>query len=179
MQNAERKMQNSLGLTIAVAAIILLSVGVRAQDKFPYDQYDPRTVAELVQAGEASILGDIDASKVHMMIDAKPFYSAIRLKYVGTSRPVPAEKKEVFKMYQQSMHPAVDVPSLIENEYLFRECDTDHWIPVQKQVAAYFPKELKTGDMITVYLMVIGGIKLTPKDPYQPVFLISEFRKYE
>jgi hypothetical protein len=117
----------------------------------------------LVQNGTAAIPPNLTTK--YMMLDAKPFYSTIRLKYVGTSCPIAAERKEVFKMYQESMRPNVDVPSLIDNEYLFRECDTDYWIPVQKQVAAYFPKELKAGDMITVYLMVIGGVRLAPRMP--------------
>jgi hypothetical protein len=162
-----------------VLLITAFASGAHAQDTFPYDKYDPRTVAELVQAGAASVALDKNTANVHMMLDAKPFYSAIRLKYMGTSRPVPAERKQVIRAYQDSMRPSVDIPSLIDNEYLFRECETEYWIPVQKQVAAYFPKELKPGDMITVYLMVIGGIKLSPKDPYQAVFLISEFKKYE
>ena len=167
--------------TIGLAVVVVLAggLGVRAQDTFPYDQFMPRTVGELVRAGAASIDVDNDPAKVHMMIDAKPFLSAIRLKYVGTSRPVPAERRQVLEMYQKSMQPKADIPSLVDNEYLFRECDTEYWIPVQKQVAAYFPKELKPGDMITVYLMVIGGIKLNSKDPYQPVFLIEEYKKYE
>jgi hypothetical protein len=168
-----------VSLTLSLGAIGALAFGARGQDTFPYDQFAPRTVAELVRAGAGAISLDTDPTKVHMMIDAKPFESAIRLTYVGTSRPVPPERRQVFDMYQKSMQPKVDITSLVDNEYLFRECDTDYWIPVEKQVAAYFPKELKTGDMITVYLIVIGGIKVTAKDPYQPVFLIEEFRKYE
>lgn len=166
-----------LKLLLSSCAILIGALSCAAQNKFPYNEYDPRTVAELVQNGTAAIPPNLTTK--YMMLDAKPFYSAIRLKYVGTSRPVPPEKKEVFKMWQESMRPNADITALIDNEYLFRECDAEYWIPVQKQVAAYFPKELKSGDLITVYLMVIGGVRLAPKDSYQPVFMVNEFRKYE
>lgn len=68
--------------------------------------------------------------------------------------------------------------TLLENEYLFQECGKDYWVPVQKPVAAYFSKELKSGDTITLYLMVIGGLKLSDKEPFDPAFLVNEFRKY-
>lgn len=59
---------------------------------------------------------------------------------------------------------------------LVKECDKEYWVTVQKQVAGYFPKELKAGDRITLYLMVVGGVKTAEK--WDVVFLVNEFRKY-
>jgi len=110
------------------------------------------------------------------MIDAKPFYSAVRVTYVGTSRPLTTEKKTLYKMWQESLGIDPKIPTMLENEYLVRECDKEYWVTVQKQVAGYFPKELKSGDRITLYLMVVGGVKIT--DKWDFVFLVNEFRKY-
>jgi hypothetical protein len=158
-------------LLMLVCAVAAFSQG------FPYQEYDPRTLAELVDNGASAML--TNTSNKQMMIDAKPFYSAIRVRYVGTSRPLPAEKRDLIEMYQKSMQTNIEITKFLDSEYLFRECDKEYWIPVQKQFAAYFPKELKPGDTITIYMMVIGGLKLDPKGPYEPIFLVNEFRKYE
>lgn len=156
--------------------IIVLSSTVTWTQKFPYEEYDPRTLDELVAQSAASLMAVSD--KPQMMLDAKPFYSAIRVKFIGTSRPISAKKKSLFKMWQESMGTDAKMLTLLEDEYLFQECGKEYWIAVQKQVAAYFPKELKTGDTITLYLMVIGGLKQSDKDAFDPAFLVNEFRKY-
>jgi hypothetical protein len=142
--------------------------------KFPYDVYDPRTLGELVE--RSSSTQEIKGSK-QIMIDAKPYYSAVRVVYTGKSKPLTDEKRSLFKLWQESLQMDPRVLDTLESEYLFKECDKEYWVPVQKQVAGYFPKELKTGDAITLYLMLVGGIK-NPKS-WDIVFIVNEFRKYE
>lgn len=163
------------GLFVLFLLIVASSTVSRAQ-KFPYEEYEPRTLDELVTQSAASVISL--PNKPKLMLDAKPFYSAIRVKYVGTARPISPEKKNLFKMWQESMSADPKMLTLLENEYLFQECGKDYWVPVQKPVAAYFSKELKSGDTITLYLMVIGGLKLSDKEPFDPAFLVNEFRKY-
>ncbi len=128
---------------------------------FPYQEYKSRTLSEFAEMD--SDVTKRDYKEKQLLIHAKPFYSAIRVKYVGTSRPVSTDKKNLFKLWQGSIGYDPKVLTLLENEYLFKECDKEYWIPVQKQVAAYFPKEMKEGDMITLYLMAVGGLKITDK----------------
>src|SRR5262249_20279229 len=146
---------------------------VSAQN-FPYEQYAPRTLFELVEMTEAGAK-NIPPDRGQIIINAKPFYSAIRVKYIGTSKPVTKEETDYLKMWQGSLGYDEKVPGFYENKYLFKECEKEYWIPVQKQVAAYFPKELKSGDMITLYLMFPGGQKLKPADTWNFIFLVNEF----
>lgn len=157
-------------------ALVMSASIVTSAQKFPYENYDPRTLDELVTQTTASLI--TVSNKPQILLDAKPFYSAIRVKFVGTSRPISGEKRNLFKTWQESMGADPKILTLLENEYLFKECGKDHWVPVQKQVAAYFTKELKAGGTITIYLMVIGGLKLSDKEPFDPAFLVNEFRKY-
>ena len=166
-----KKIFSALLLTFAFT---LISQTVFAQG-FPYQEYKTRTLSELVEMD--SDVRKIDyEDKKGILIHAKPFYSAIRVEYTGKSRAISSEKMNLFKLWQGSLGVDAKILTLLENEYLFKECDKEYWIPVQKQVAAYFPKELKDGDRITLYLMAVGGVKV--KDEWDFVFLISEFQKY-
>jgi hypothetical protein len=146
---------------------------------FPYHLYDPRTLAELVELNviEANKLKDDGTKKI--MISANPFYSAIRLEYARKSRVIAKEKLNLFKIWQESLEVDSRLFSILDKEFLFKECGKEYWIPVQKQVAAYFPKELKSGDMITLYLMYPGGLKIKPATTWNFLFLVNEFQKYQ
>ena len=141
---------------------------------FPYQEYKTRTLSELIEM-DADVT-QRDYKQKQLMLHGQPFYSAVRMKYTGQSKLLSAEKKNLFKLWQETLQYDKKVLSLLESEYLFKECDKEYWIPVQKQVAAYFPKELKEGDTITLYLMAVGGLKVT--DKWEFVFLTAEFQKY-
>lgn len=58
---------------------------------------------------------------------------------------------------------------------LFKECDNEYWIPVQKQVIPHFAKELKKGDMVSLFIVRVGGEKA--KDRWDWLFIVNEFQK--
>ena len=161
-------------VVLLAVTLFLALTSCPAQDKFPYEIYDPRTLSELVE--RSSSTPELKGAK-QLMIDAKPFYSAVRIKYTGKSRPLTEERKKLFKLWQEALQVDPQILATLDSEYLFKECEKEYWIPVQKPVASYFPKELKIGDTITLYLMLVGGVK-TPTS-WDVVFFVNEFRKYE
>jgi hypothetical protein len=48
---------------------------------------------------------------------------------------------------------------------------------VQKPVTAYFPKELKEGDMVTLYLMRATGKRAQGSAAWDWIYLVNEFIK--
>lgn len=167
-------MKNLFSIVLFIAILSFFAQTSYSQS-FPYQEYKTRTLGELVEMN--SDVKKVDyADKKGVLINSKPFYSAIRVEFTGKSRPISSEKMNLFKMWQESLGVNANVLTLLKDEYLFKECDKDYWIPVQKQVAAFFPKELKSGDKITLYLMAVGGVK--PKDMWEFVFLTNEFKKY-
>jgi hypothetical protein len=155
---------------ILVLAISAIAQTANAQG-FPYQDYKTRDLSELAAIDSALLKSDTS----YQIIQAKPFYSAIRVEYTGKSRAISSEKMNLFKNWQGTIGVDAKVLTLLKNEYLFRECDKEYWIPVQKQVAAFFPKELKNGDKITLYLMAVGVVIL--KGEWNSVFLVNEFKK--
>jgi hypothetical protein len=66
---------------------------------------------------------------------------------------------------------------LFENEWKFVEDGVEHWLPVQKQVASYFEKELKKSNPVDLYVIITGGVKVAGK--WDWVILVNEFEKVE
>lgn len=149
-----------------------------AQQRFPYEEYDPRTLAELTAMDEKDAKTIPESVNGQMIVRTNPFYSAVRVKYFGTVKPLTKEEIDYLKTWQSSLGYDPEILKLYENKYLFKECEKEYWIAVQKQVAAYFPRELKEGDLVTLYLMYPGGIKTKPSTSWNFLFLANEFRKY-
>ncbi len=169
------RIQLTLLNTLIVFTVFISSVAAAAAQNFPNHLYDPRTITEFNEIHSG--VKDLNtADGKHMMISAKPFYSAIRVEYTGKSRKISDEKLTLFKIWQESLNINADVLKRLDNEYLFKDCEGEYWIPVQNQLAEFFPKELKAGDLLTIYTMAVGGVR--PGDKWEFVFLTNEFQKY-
>jgi hypothetical protein len=68
-----------------------------------------------------------------------------------------------------------DILSLLEKELLIIECNSEYWIPVQKQLIPHFERELKSGDMVSLFIVRVGGEKANEK--WEWLFLVNEFQK--
>lgn len=152
-------------------ALSFLTDTIAAQD-FDYDRYKSRTLSELIDLNNPKLE---DSTKKQFIISGDWFYSHVRLKYIGTSRLLSTERKELLNNWKKSFDIKAEIVDLFEKEYLFKECDKDYWLLVQKPVAAFFPKELKEGEMVTLYLFFGGGVKSKEKSDY--LFLVNEFVK--
>ncbi len=155
-----------------LTVFLLFSKQTLAQG-FPYHLYDPRTLAELVEMNSG--VKKVEGSK-NIMISANPFYSAIRLEYAGKSRVISKEKLGLFKIWQESLEVDPKLFSILDKEFLFKECGKEYWIPVQKPAANDFPEDFKSGDKITLYLMMVGGLE--EKSGWDTVFFTNSFKIY-
>ena len=117
----------------------------------------------------------LEASKKAALISGDWLYSQVRLRYVGTSRPIGPQRKEILGNWKTSFQIPTEIVNLFEKEFLFKECNKEFWLPVQTKVSSYFTKELKEGDMVTVYLFLAGGLKVDGK--WGLLFLVNEFEK--
>ena len=164
-------MKINFSILFFISTLFLFVFQSSAQD-FDFSKYKPRTLSEIIELNP--IPADKDAKR-QLLVSGDWFYSQVRVKYIGTSRPVPVNDKEILKAWKASFKIPDETFNLFEKEYLFRECDKEYWIPVQKQVAEFFPKELKEGEMITLYLFFAGGLKIGEKQDV--MFLVNEFEK--
>jgi hypothetical protein len=95
--------------------------------------------------------------------------------YAGQSRPLSARNQAFIISFASSSVGNAAYAGFYEREYLFKEGGKDLWLPVQSQVAAYFAKELKVGQPVTLYVRNAGGFRLS--DSWDWMFLVEEFDK--
>ena len=169
-------------LKILIISFVLIgnSLAAYAQNDFAYEKYLPRTLGEIEELAVAmqNTKPEINNPKSgELIFDADFLYSHVRVKFMNKSRPVSAERKEVMGLWQKTFAFDEKVIASFETEYLFRECNKDYWIPVQKPVASYFPKELKEGDMVTLYLMRATGKRPKGSTVWDWIYLVNEFDK--
>lgn len=158
--------------SFACSLLFSLLGGFCYSQDFDYSKYRPRTLAELSELNSPAPVKD---EKKLVYISGNWFYSEVRMRYLGTSRPLTVATKEILSHWKTSFQIPDQTVALFKNEFLFRECDRDVWLPVQEQVSSYFAKELKPGDMVTLYLFLAGGIRTNGK--MELLFLVNEFEK--
>jgi hypothetical protein len=146
-----------------------------AQDGFPWNDFKPRTLNEIVSM-DAKEIND-SATKNRLIFHGDMLLSVVRVKYTGKSRPMSETKKEVLKQWAQtfSLQNSEEYAASYEEDLLFKERDVEYWLPVQKKVAPYFAKELKEGEEVDIYLVRAGGI--CSKKVCDWLFLIEELQK--
>ena len=155
-----------------VLVLLLLVTSSLAQD-FDFSKFKPRTLSELKELNPGPAKASTEKKLAYLSGD--PFYSQVRVKYIGTSRPISPTGREILKNWQTAHAIPAEIVNLFEKEFLFKECDTEYWLPVQQKVSTFFAKELKEGDMITIYAVLAGGLRTAGK--MELLFLVNEFEK--
>jgi hypothetical protein len=169
-----------LQAAVAAAALTLFATAAWAQDGFNYDSFEPATLAEakagfLAGAQEFSIAVAGDKPGDGYFDQGGRRWRA-QASYTGKSRPLDTAELTFIRNWLKSVR-REDVVGLFTTSYLFTADGKDYWLPVEAPVAAFFPKELKPGDVIDLYLAEIGGTR--GEDGWIWLPLVEEFRRPE
>lgn len=164
---------------IGVALFVVLTAGQAvAQD---WDKYKPRTLKQITTELAEPFFKDpdviIEDSKrgSAIVLSANTFPSQVVAVYSGSSRKVSDKKKEVITAWLRVFGKPAEYLDLFESEYLFIEDGKEYWLPVQKQVAAFFEKELRKSAKVNLYAAWVGAFR--DSGGTEHVFLINEFEK--
>ena len=169
-------------ISLLIFVALLCAAESTYSQEFPYHLYAPRTIAELAVLSSAAEEGQtIGLTKIG--ISANPFYSAIRLEYGGEVRNLSERKLGFYKIWAATLNVGgtntrQKILDILQREFLFKECDKEYWITVSTPAANDFPKNMKKGDRITLYLMLAGGIKYD-KEPWNGMYLANSFKNYQ
>ena len=173
----------------AALLVFTLSPGLYAQSD--WDSYRARSIADLIQEHSGG-----EYKKSDIIISADPFPSKTVATYTGKHRPVSEYTKNFIHLWVQTRNVPPENADMLIEEYLFKEKGKEYWIPVLKQLAPFFDKELKEGDEITIYYFFLGGYNEktlrekeakkdktkakdieTVEDKVRWVFAVEEFQK--
>ena len=168
--------------TLLLISVFIIIAQTAYSQGFPYHLYATRTMAELAELNSAAEQTQV-IGKTQIAISAEPFYSAVRLEYVGESRKLSERKLGFYKIWTASLNikssnTNFNPLDIIKTEYLFKECGKEYWITVQTPAANDFPKNMKKGDRITLYMMVVGGMKFDKED-WDYMYLTNSFKIYQ
>ena len=166
-------MKRLFSTSLFLLLVLLMSTLASFSQDFDYSKYKPRTLSELVELNPNP--PRLESEKKVALISGDWFHSQVRLKYIGTPRPLSSKRKEIINNWKTSFRIPTETANLFDKEFLFKECDNEFWLPVQTKVSSYFQKELKEGDIVTVYLFLAGGLKVAGK--WDLLFLVNEFEK--
>lgn len=174
MQKQITSLMLFLGLLIAFALTTV------AQNESNGDKYKYRALSEIVSFNKEStdeILRKSKLEEKNDFIGVDLFFSRVRLKYLGNSRPISDDHSDLIKVWIRLQRIDQKVASLYENEILVKECDREYWIPIQKQLSEKFAKEVKVNEMVTLFVIHTGGRKAKMAKEFEWLFLSTGFDK--
>ena len=145
--------------------IVLLSLPLNAADgQARWDRYEAGTLTAIIRAQGPIILANeslvpTKSSPKHpgYHYSGEDYPTRALVVYKGDSRPLDPNRREILRGWGLAFQRDSTVADNFTREYLFQEGDQALWLPVQDTVASYFQKELKPGQLVTLYAMFLGA----------------------
>ena len=170
----KKQIINRSGILVSTAFVLFVLLGTAHAQGFPWSDFKRHTLKEIVNIDHQEI--DDSEQQDRAILHADMYPSVVRVRYAGKSRPIGQSKKGVLKTWAKMFAQDPDsYASKYENDFLFTEDGAEYWLPVQKKVSLYFPKELKEGDEIDIFMVRAGGF--CKKKACDWLFLVEEFQK--
>lgn len=136
----------------------------------------PENFSEYPRASLASIIApyweDITQQTEYILWDMEPVAATVQ--YSGIFRPLGASREALLWAFRTSMNQE-QYAALFKHELLVREGETEFWIPVQEPLIPYFKDELAEGQLITVYVRLLGAVQVNQNLDF--VFLLNDFHQ--
>ncbi|MEO8433312.1 MAG: hypothetical protein ABI596_00325 [Pyrinomonadaceae bacterium] len=165
-------------IRLGIFLFVLAFIPSTAQGQgFPWKDFERRTMPELLKINDLE-----EAENLKRFPDQNQFVfrgtrlpSVVSLTYTGESRALSSERNKFIELWATSYYRNPGYANLYNAEFLFKDGNEEHWLPVQKDVAKYFPEELKKGELVDLYLISPGGLRGTNKGKTLWVFLVEQF----
>lgn len=165
---------------LAFSVLLLTQSSVFSQKKNSNDKYKLRTLDEIIELnrdGTDQIFKSAKLSDALGFIGIDPYYSRVKLEYVGTPKSISPEIQGFLKTWGKLQRADKKFLDLYENVFLFKEGQTEYWIPVQKGSAQSLDANVKAGDMIDLFVIYIGAKKEANVKDFYSVFLSTGYER--
>ena len=166
-------------LTLSSFVLALCGTAFSQKGK-EFEKYKSRTLAEIPLVNREATDRPLSKAKLdekHDFISSDLLHSRASVEFTGQKRPISTSHQEMIKMWMKLKNTSKKIMSLYENEFLFKEGDQEYWIPVQKPVEEAMLKELKVNDMITLFVIYVGGRKAAMAKNFEWLFLSTTYDK--
>ncbi|MBC7901691.1 MAG: hypothetical protein H7070_16750 [Saprospiraceae bacterium] len=165
---------------LALLSILAFQSFAFSQEQSSSNKYKPRTLSEIIELNRKATDGILKTAKLEEkngFIGIDPFYSKVRVEYIGTPRPISDNHLGLITTWSKLQQVNKKFTRLYETEYLFKEGDAEYWIPLQKQIAESMNNELKLGDALTLFVIYVGAEKEKNSKQFESLFLSTAYEK--
>lgn len=144
---------------------------------FPWNDFERRTMQELLKINEQEETENFRRfpDQMQFVFRGTRLPSVVSLTFTGESRVLSADRKKFIESWATSYYRNPGYANLYTAEFLFKDGNEEHWLPVQKDVAKYFAAELKKGEPVDLYLISPGGLRGSNKGKTLWMFLVEQF----
>lgn len=145
---------------------------LEAQDE--WSRYKPGTIGDVIQQHDSTIRADHVAKHLSLIVSGDDFARIARVTYRGNSRPIDPKRQEVVRQWSLTFLRDTSAVEDFHREYLFAEGKRQLWLPVQDGVAGYLARELRQGQLVSLYVIWAGAYYEGQDITW--AFLVNEFK---
>jgi hypothetical protein len=137
---------------------------------FPWSDFKERSVKDVIAITTKAFRPDDS-----MFLATNILATRAEVTFTGKSRPMP-ESRKVFLRWWVGMlnYDPKDYADLYDTEYLYKEGNTEYWLPTERPITKYFDKELKPDDKMVLFLISAGAFR--DKGAIDCVLLVEEYQ---
>ena len=122
------------------------------------DAYRPGTLTSVVDQHRSSV-DTITGAAQNFVISAKTFPTRATLVFAGTVRPIAKSNRELLMNWAKTMKMDTTLAIAFREEWLFREGETEYWLPFQTETAESMRLAVQAGDSVTVWARFFGAVR--------------------
>jgi hypothetical protein len=157
---------------LAIVGIVMFVVLPASwSEEFNYASYTQTTLQDIIAEEQNHSHDQAEAKKDADCIQLE--YSKYRVScfYSNIRRPISEKKKNVIKLWMETLQIDPKLASLYQQEIMVTEGSRDHWIPIQEQLFSFINQELARNDTIELFIILICKVES------EFVFIATEFEK--
>jgi tetratricopeptide (TPR) repeat protein len=141
----------------------------RADQANTWVRYQPCSLTEILRFFDSTE----EARQGESIFTKDELPSKVEVTYTGKSRKISSSRKEHLEQWLN--YRGCDCISIDDYtvEWLFIENSIEYWIPVQKNPASFFSKELKKGENVTLFVVFTGVSSNLSQEDF--IFIANEF----
>jgi len=173
----------AVGRVTILMLLSALSAG-KSPAQSSWARYKPGTLAAVMNDGDstiraalretASVTRDAGEKKPSQHFLGYDYPTVAAVIYKGDSRPVDPVRRRLIADWGLTYRRDSSIVADFNREYLFQEGDKLLWLPVQDRVASFFSKELRPGQRVNLYTMLLGGYYAEGAITW--AFIVNEFK---
>jgi hypothetical protein len=148
--------------------LVMIPLMFAGQAKADWSRYKPGKMADIIEAHKETAKG------LKFLFTAKTFPTLASVTYLGKIRDIPEQKMAFLDKYLTKTLGKPEWAKFFKREIQVREGKQVYWLPIQESLLSFFPKEVKTGDVVSLYVIWTGGVRIDKKMVW--VFLVNEFK---